>query len=77
MGKRKVVYVSPGEKGTWKVKNQGAQRATRTFENKNDAVKYGRQIAKNADLGQLRIQKQDGKLQTEYTYGEDPYPPEG
>ncbi len=77
MAKRKVVYVSPSDKGNWRVKSEGAQRALKNFENKNDAVKFGRQVAKNAPLGQLKIQKQDGTFQKEYTYGKDPYPPEG
>ncbi len=37
----------------------------------------GRQVAKNADLGQLKTQKRDGTFQAEYTYGKDPHPPEG
>jgi len=77
MGKRKVVYVSPTDKGGWSVKTQGAQRALRNFENKKDAVDFGRQVARDADLGQLKVQKRDGTFQVEYTYGKDPYPPEG
>lgn len=77
MGKRKVVYVSPTDKGNWNVKTEGAQRALRSFENKKDAVEFGRQVVKNADLGQLKIKKQDGTFQKEYTYRKDPFPPEG
>ena len=77
MGNRKVVYISPSEKGKWNVKGEGAQRALKIFGNKNDAINYGRQVAKNADLGQLKIQKRDGKFQKEYTYRKDPFPPEG
>ena len=77
MPKRKVVYVSPTGNGDWNVKGQGAQRALKKFENKSDAVDFGRKVAKNADLGQLKIQKKDGTIQTEYTYGKDPFPPEG
>ena len=77
MPKRKVVYVSPSDSGKWSVKGQGTQRALKNFGNKKDAVDLGRQVAKNADLGQLKIQKRDGTFQKEYTYGKDPYPPEG
>ena len=77
MPKRRVVYVSPKDNGNWSVKTQGSQRALKNFENKKDAVDFGRQVAKNADLGQLKIQKQDGAFQKEYTYGKDPFPPEG
>lgn len=77
MPKRRVVYVSPTHKGDWNVKTQGAQKALRKFENKKEAVDFGRQVAKNADTGQLKIQKRDGTFQIEYTYHKDPFPPEG
>jgi len=77
MSNRKVVYVSPTGKGDWNVKTEGAKRALRKFENKVDAINFGRQVAKNANEGQLKIQKRDGIFQKEYTYGGDPYPPEG
>jgi hypothetical protein len=37
-----------------------AQRTLRNFVNKKDAVDLGRQTAKNFDLGQLKIQREDG-----------------
>ena len=74
MTKRKVVHVSPSDKGKWSVKSEGAQRALKKFENKDDTVKFGRQVAKNSSLGQLKIQKWDGTFQTEHTYGKDPHP---
>ena len=77
MPKRKVVYVSPTGKSDWRVKTEGAQRALKNFENKADAIDFGRQVAKNADRGQLKIQKRDGTFQKEYTYRKDPFPPEG
>lgn len=75
--KRKVVYVSPNDKDGWSVKNEGTQRALKNFEKKEGAVDFGRQVAKNADLGQLKTQKRDGTFQTEHTYKKDPFPPEG
>lgn len=76
MPKRKVLHVVPGDKG-WKVKEQGKDRSLKNFERKEDAVDFGREKAKGADLGQLKIHRKDGKIQTEYTYGKDPYPPKG
>lgn len=72
MASRKKVWVSPDGQGGWNVKSQGAKRATTNFEDKADAVDRGRQVAKNAPLGQLIIQKKSGEIQTEYTYGNDP-----
>lgn len=75
MPKRKVYDVSPSEKG-WNVKARGANRASNHFDNKADAVQRGRDLAKGQE-GQLVIRKQDGTIQEERTYGNDPYPPSG
>ena len=75
--KRRVVYASPSEKEKWSVKGEGAQRALKNFGNKKDAVDFGRQVAKNADQGQLKTQKRVGTFQKEYACWSDPYPPEG
>ena len=77
MAKRKVFYVGPSDRGGWNVKKQGAHRASKHFEKKQEAVDYGRQLAKKANLGQLKIQKRNGTFQTEYTYRKDPNPPRG
>ncbi len=77
MGKRKVVYVSPSKRGGWDVKRQGGQRSSGHFDIKDEAVDFGRHLAKQPVLGQLKIQKRDGTFQTEHTYGNDPHPPEG
>lgn len=71
MPDRKVIHVTP--KGDqWSVKKEGADRALRNFDTKKEAVDHGRQAAKNASLGQLKIHGSDGKIQTEHTYGKDP-----
>jgi hypothetical protein len=74
----RVVYhvVSDGDSG-WKVKANHASRASSTHTNKVDAVAHARDLAKNQPLGQVVIHKQDGTIQTEHTYGKDPYPPRG
>lgn len=77
MFKRKKYHVTPTGNGNWKVKKQGGSIASGIFENKAEAIERGRELAKGSGLGQLVIHKRDGKFQTEYTYGEDPYPPEG
>ncbi|MFA5858010.1 MAG: DUF2188 domain-containing protein [Elusimicrobiota bacterium] len=74
---RKVVYVNPAKGGSWDVKSRGAEKAAGNFENKSDAVGRAKEIAKNAPLGQVVIKGVDGKIQTEHTYGKDPYPPKG
>lgn len=76
MPKRETYHITHKD-GDWRVKKEGGQRAAKTFDNKADAVDFGREIAKKQELGQVIIHKKDGTIQTEYTYGKDPYPPKG
>ena len=72
---RKVLYVTPRktkEGLNWAVLPQNASRPVKILENKKDAVDLAKEIAQNANLGQVRIQNQHGIFQTEYTYGLDP-----
>jgi DNA modification methylase len=76
MSKRKTYDVSP--KGSqWTVKERGATRAVGNFDKKADAVQRAREVAKNQPISQVVIRKLDGTIQTEHTYGKDPYPPKG
>lgn len=77
MTERKIYHVVPDPNGGWKVILEGGKRASRCFPTKSEATAYGRNLAKKAELGQLKIHKKDGSFQTEYTYGNDPFPPEG
>ena len=77
MASRKTYHVTPNQDGGWNVKAEHASRASSTCDNKADAVDRGRELAKSQPLGQLVIHKQDGTIQTEHTYGQDPYPPKG
>ena len=73
---RKVYWVSPdGE--NWKVKAEGAERSTKIFDRKQDAIDFARQLAKNQQPSQIKIQNQKGIIQEERTYGKDPFPPKG
>lgn len=76
MSKRTQYHVTKGS-SNWKITKAGAERATCVRDNKADAVKVGREIAKQSPSGQLIIHKGDGTIQTEHTYGNDPYPPKG
>jgi len=76
--KRDVYYVSPNKRrGGWDVQKEGAKRATKHFDTKAPAVNFGKELAKGSGLGQLKVQKQDGKIQTEFTYGKDPLASKG
>jgi uncharacterized protein YdaT len=77
MARRKVYHVVPKQKRGWNVKKENASRASSSHETKNKAIAQAKKLAKNQELDQVIIHKKDGTIQTEYTYGEDPYPPTG
>lgn len=76
MTSRTVYHVSPHGSG-WKVQREGASRPARTFETKPPAESYARRVAKNNKPSQVVVHRQDGTIETEWTYGDDPYPPPG
>lgn len=73
---RTIYFVSPDGQG-WKVQRVGAQKALKLFEQKQQAVDYAVQVARNNEPSQVRIQRRDGTIGEERTYGDDPYPPAG
>ena len=77
MAKRQVYHVTKKQGSGWGVKKEGGQKASGNFSTKQKAVQRGRELAKNTPLGQIKIHGRNGKIQTEHTYGKDPYPPEG
>lgn len=75
---RKVYHVVWDESDSrWEVQFEGSQRASETYETKEEAVDAARRLAQNYKPSQLIVHRKDGEIQTEYTYGDDPYPPSG
>ena len=57
----------------WRIAKEGGQRASATAPTKTAAVQRAVELAKNAPgLSQVKIHKQDGKIESERTYGQDP-----
>lgn len=71
---RKTHHVVPDGDGGWDVKKGGGQRSIKNFENKAEAVKYGRQISKNQG-SEFIVHKRDGTIQNPDSHGGDPNPP--
>ena len=69
---RLVYHVKPTDSGRWSVAQRGAARASATFNRKSDAVARGKELAKRRSRGQLVVHGRDGKVQGEFTYGDDP-----
>jgi hypothetical protein len=65
--------------GEWKIKYGGKHYGP--YRTQNDAINAARDAAlKVYDKGgtsQVLIQGKDNKFRTEWTYGDDPYPPSG
>jgi len=68
--------VTPRTDGDWNVREENASRASSNHDTKADAIARAKELANKHALGQVIIHKQDGTIQTEHTYGKDPYPPE-
>lgn len=77
MANRETYHVTQREDGDWQVRGQGASRASAVEGTKAEAVSRGAEIARNKGNSQLIIHKQDGKIQEERTYDNDPFPPTG
>jgi len=72
VAKRTVVHVThPKREGGWDVAKEGGGPKNH-FQTKPPALKEATQIAKAAPLGQVKIHREDGTIQTEHTYGKDP-----
>ena len=75
MGNRKEIHVTPNsDRGGWDVKHNNAERVSKHFENKANALDWARQRAKN-DGAELIPHRKDGQIQNPNSYGADPCPP--
>lgn len=69
---REVYHVVPNASAERWVVSQENNDFRREFDRKEDAVDFARDRAKAAKLGQIKVHKQDGNMDFESTYGEDP-----
>lgn len=73
MRKKFYVLSSPGG---WLVQKPDSGRVG-PFPTQQDAIDWARTAAKLSAPSQVLIQGRDGRFRTEWTYGNDPYPPLG
>ena len=71
MANRTVYHVVP-DANSWKVELEGSNSTEILVDNKDNAVAQARDLAKAAPLGQVIVHGRDGRIQDEYTYGDDP-----
>lgn len=60
--KKETYHVIPNSKGGWSVTKRGNERATKTFDNKESAEKFGVGLSKT-HKSDLVIHKKDGSVQ--------------
>ena len=69
---RVVYHVVPNSSGErWVVSQENAE-FRREFDTKEEALAFAKERAKSAELGQVKVHKQDGNMEYENTYGQDP-----
>jgi hypothetical protein len=74
MAERQSYHVVPYV-NSWEVRlgGSGAEHGTLgTWDHKDLAIARAKELAKEAELGQVVVHGEDGKIQEEFTYGEDP-----
>jgi len=78
MADRKRLFVSP-DGGRWKVQWEGGSPVS-SRDTQAGAIKAARATVRGLPAGtcsQILVQGADGRWRTEWTYGQDPYPPAG
>jgi hypothetical protein len=55
------------EQEAWKLRQRGAERAIRTFETKEEGLRFSTDYV-DSHGGSLKIKKEDGTIQEERTY---------
>ena len=66
-------HVVPSDEG-WAVKKGGSDKASKRFDTQQDAIDWGREVAKN-QKAEFYIHGRDGKIREKDSYGNDPCPP--
>jgi hypothetical protein len=62
----------------WKVEKEQGKRASSVHDTKAEAEKAAKELAKSQpNPSQVIVHKMNGTIQTENTYGNDPFPPKG
>lgn len=70
-------HVVQGDDGKWKVKGEGAGRASSSHDTQKQAIAASDRIVHNAGDGETAIHGRDGKIRDSKTIapGNEPYPP--
>jgi len=70
----KTHHVVPDPDGGWNVLKGGADRASRHFDNQDEAIHWARKVSRTQNT-ELVIHKRDGTIRWKDSHGHDPLPP--
>ena len=71
------IYDVVKEGDSWAVKGRDNERASAVTNTKAEAVQKAAELGRNNGHAQVVIRKENGQIQSERTYGDDPHPPKG
>lgn len=70
---RKVYHlVHTSDDGNWHLKLAGVDGYIGSFTTKQRALERGRELGNAGEDAQLIVHREDGSIETEHTYGNDP-----
>lgn len=68
----KVYHLQPAGDDGWEIRAEGAERATRVFDTKDEALTAARELARTTVPSELVIHRRDGSEADRHAYGQDP-----
>lgn len=71
---KKSQHIVKSSTGGWAVKKGGAEKSTKNFDTQQEAINWGREVAKN-QKAEFYIHGKDGKIRDKDSYGNDSCPP--
>ncbi|GEM_PF-2121672 len=74
---KRTIYNVVHRNDEWHVVNESDKAVEGRFQSKPDAIGFGRFLAMREEVGELRIRKLDGSIQSEFIFGRDPAAVEG
>lgn len=76
MANDKNFWTQKRNDGKWETKQEGAGRASRTFDTQAESWDYTQQRARDSK-GEALLKGSDNQIRERNTYGHDPHPPKG
>lgn len=69
-------HITKCSDGNWRVKGEGASRASFVTTTQGEVIKLSRRICSNQE-SEFIIHRRDGRIRARDSHGHDPFPPRG